>query len=328
MFNAAQSSVLAVIVAVMCGDLARAEQIRLSSGEVLRVEILQLTEQAIRFRHPVLGELTVQRAAVEIIPDEAEPPAAPMEEDANAKPPAAEVKAHEAAPQETGPKEAAKSVDGDWKFKLTLGASHTSGNTDNANLTTKFLATRETAEIRTLFDASYYIAQSSAVRTDNKFSGGVRNEWLNPGTKWLYFADARYDFDEFQSWEHRASAHAGVGYKLREPPPWRLNLLAGAGAIKEFGSTNDSVRPEGMFGIEGEWTIAERQKLTFDSTIFLDLGDLGEFRWVNNAAWSLLIDEESRISLTAGLAHEYQSKVDPMRKHNDLRLFAGIDWEF
>ena len=34
------------------------------------------------------------------------------------------------------------------------------------------------------------------------------------------------------------------------------------------------------------------------------------------------------MNLTAGLAHEYQSQVDPGRKRNDLRVYAGISMEF
>ena len=56
--------------------------------------------------------------------------------------------------------------------------------------------------------------------------------------------------------------------------------------------------------------------------------ELGEYRWVNYAAWSMLVDEKTNLSLTAGVAHEFQSRVDEGRKHNDLRVFAGVDWAF
>ena len=107
-----------------------------------------------------------------------------------------------------------------------------------------------------------------------------------------------------------------------------MNLLGGIGAVKEFGSDNDDVRPEALIGTEGEWQIAEKQSLKFDSTFFPDLSEIGEYRIVNNVAWAVLIDEKNKLSLTAGLAHEYQSQIDPGRQHNDLRLFAGVDWAF
>ena len=34
------------------------------------------------------------------------------------------------------------------------------------------------------------------------------------------------------------------------------------------------------------------------------------------------------MSLTLGLEHEYQSQIDPGRDHNDLRLIAGLQFDF
>lgn len=312
---------------LLCHAACHAEVIRLSTGEVLTVEVLESNDEIIRVRHAVLGELTLPRDSVSIVavledaPAEAPPAdAPPADADAAPAPPqpadAVEAPVAPAPP----PKE--------WKFKLTFAGGASTGNSENINVVSIFTATRETEQLRTVFDAGYFYAESGDTRSENRFTAGARNDWLNPGSRWFYFGQARYDYDEFQSWDQRVAAHAGVGYKLVEPPDWRINLLAGLGAIKEFGSENDDVRPEGLLGVEGEWTISEKQSLKFDSTLFPDLSEIGEFRWVNNIAWSALIDEKTQLSLTAGLAHEYQSEVDPGRDKNDLRVFAGINLEF
>lgn len=304
----------------ICAANTSADLVRLSTGEVLNVTILETTADTMRIQHPLLGELTLPLVSVEVLPAEsvstetAPPPLPP--------PPAAEpAPAADAAPP---PAETPK----EWKFKFTLAGGASTGNTENANLVTKFDAVRETEQIKTMFDLGFFYAESDNVTSETKFTAGARNDWLNPDSKWFYFADARYDFDDFQSWNHRVSGHVGIGYKLIEPPKWRINLLAGIGAIREWGSDNDDIRPEALLGVEGEWQIAEKHSLKFDSTIYPDLKDTGEFRWVNNVGWACILDEKTNLSLTAGLAHEYQSTVDPGRKRNDLRVFAGLAMEF
>ena len=53
------------------------DQIRLATGEVLTVKILETTESTIKFVHPVLGEMTLARANVEVLPPPPAPPAPP-----------------------------------------------------------------------------------------------------------------------------------------------------------------------------------------------------------------------------------------------------------
>ena len=314
----------AILLAWMCfNGQSAADTIRLSTGETLTVEILETTGESIRFRHAVLGEVTLPRGAVEIVPASelapAEPQATAPVTDQTPPPPAEGVPPAAEAPPEP-PKE--------WTFKFTLAGAAATGNSESANLATIFTATRETPEIRTVLDSGFFYASSDSVTSSTRFTAGARNDWLNPESKWFYFADARYDFDDYQSWDHRATGHVGIGYRLITPPPLILNARAGIGLIKEWGSENDDIRPEGLLGLDGEWAISEKQSLKFDSTVFPDLSDVGEFRWVNNVGWSLLVDEKNKLSLTAGLQHEYQSQVDLDRKKNDLRVFAGVDWEF
>lgn len=319
---------------------AHAEAIRLASGEVLHVEVLRVTEDAMHFIHPVLGEMTLSREQAVVLDwdDSADTNSAASHVSiahsnaAELRGPAAPEPAPAPVPQQaTGASAAPPPVDEDespWKFKIVIGAGLATGNSENANFNGMFTAIRELPETKLAFDTGYFYAESDGDRSENRFTAGVRHDWLNPGKKVLYFADMRYDYDEFQSWDSRITGHVGLGYKLIEPPKLKLDVLAGLGAVKEFGSENDDIRPEGLLGIEGKWDISEKQSLTFSSTLFPDLSDFGDFRWVNNAAWEAILDESLNLSLTAGVQHEYQSRVDPGRDRNDLRLFAGLQVDF
>lgn len=326
-----------VIVTAIAGVVApawSATQIQLSSGEVLTVELLPSEADMVRFVHPVLGELALPAANVTILPP---PPAAP--EVSSAAPTASEA----SAAASTTPAEAAAAPASDssaatppetaaeekaWRFKFLLGGAITDGNSESANLTTTFTAIREVPTMKTALDTGYFFSSSDGQESENRFTAGLRNDWLNPGSKWFYFADARFDNDEFQSWNQRVNGHIGIGYKLIEPPKFKLNLLAGIGAVKEWGSENEDVRPEALFGVEGAYEFADKHTLTFSSTVFPDLNELGEYRWVNAAGWSFLLDAESQLSLNAGVEHEYQSQVDPGRENNDIRATIGVALEF
>ncbi|MEZ6209625.1 MAG: DUF481 domain-containing protein [Phycisphaerales bacterium] len=285
--------------------------IRLSTGEVMQVDVIEANAETIKFVHPVLGEMTVARSAVEILDAEAGDAVAAMERAAEEPEPPAE--------------EAPKSP---WKTKITAGGALTDGNSETASIHAGVVVTRETERMATKFDAAYFYAENGGERSENRFTAGVQNDWLNPGSKWFYFARARFDSDEFQSWDTRVSAHGGIGYRLFEDDPFKLNLRAGAGATKEFGSDNDEIRPEALLGLDGSWKISEKSSLVFDSTIYPDLKNTGEYRTLSNAGYSILLDEKTNLSLTAGLQHEYQSEVDSGREHSDVRLFAGLALEF
>lgn len=287
--------------------------IRLSTGEVIAVDVVGADAESIRFVHPVLGEVTVLRSEVEVLDESA----------------SREVAAMAAAPRE-GDEEPVTGEEkkSPWTTKITAGGALSDGNTESANLHASVLVTRETERMVTKFDAAYFYAETDGDESENRFTTGIQNDWLQPGSKWFYFARARFDADEFQSWDTRLSGHGGIGYRLFEDEPLKLNLRAGAGATKEWGSDDEELRPELLFGFDGSWKVTENSEIVFDSTIYPDLDNTGEFRTLSNVGYTVMLDERLNLGLTAGLQHEYQSDVDPGREKSDVRLFAGLSMEF
>lgn len=209
-----------------------------------------------------------------------------------------------------------------------LAAANAEGNTNSASVSTLFTATRETQHLRTVLDGSYFFSRSEGETSENRASAGFRHDWLNPGSKVFSFINGRFDYDEFQSWRYRAQGHVGLGYHLITPPKLRLDVLGGVGAVKQWMSIDDDLRPEALIGIDGEYAIAAKHTIRFTSTFFPDLIDIDIYRWVNTAAWSWTIDAKNNLALTAGFQQEYQSQVDPGADHNDLRIYAGLQLDF
>lgn len=304
------SSTAAVLIA--SSSAMAADQIRLANDDVLTGQVLDVTDTTIRFSHDLFGELELDSSKVEILFEDDVPPGRSSEDVAMA--------AMQDGEETVEEKE--------WSFKFVAAAAYATGNSETKNLSAIFTALRETDEMRTAFDAAYFYAESDGEKSDDKFTAGVVNDWLLPDSKWFIFADARFDYDSFQSWDYRFTAHVGAGYQFIDEDDFSLRGRAGIGVIREWESQNEDWRPEGLLGVEGEWKITERQTLRFDSTVYPDLDDTGEFRAVSNAAWSLQMDEELNLSLTVGARHEYQSQVDPGDDKNDLRVYAGVQFDF
>jgi putative salt-induced outer membrane protein YdiY len=215
-----------------------------------------------------------------------------------------------------------------WSFAVNAGGSASFGNTDEQDAFVIFTGDREVDDEKTSFRAAYYYGASDGDRTDNEFEAALRQDWYIDGSKWEYFAQAKYEYDEFQSWEHRLSGYVGVGYQFEKREDFELLGRIGVGGAQEFNSPDDEFRWEALLGAELRWDVTERTELTASTEIFPSLSDPGEFRTLSRAGLTTLLDEELNMSLTLGFEHEYQSEnEDPIDK-NDFRILAGLQFQF
>ncbi len=216
-----------------------------------------------------------------------------------------------------------------WDFRFRLGAGASTGNSESVNINIAFTAKRETDETKLALDARYYYASAEGEEAANEFTAGGRHDWLIPESPWFFFADARYDYDEFQSWDQRVQSHVGIGYYFVDTDELKFSVLAGIGAVVEIGSERDpDLFPEALVGADLEWNFTAAQSITASTRFYPDLDDTGEFRNVNALAWEAKIDEADGLSVTVVLEHEHQSNTDPGVKNNDLKVFAGIIFDF
>ncbi len=328
-----QLSRLSVVVAGCCmvaisGSAAFAEEILLSTGENLNAPIIARSTESITIEHSIFGELVIPFAeiasidgvpvsdALDALPDQEITPPTPK----------AQPSVVESLPEP------------EWDSKLELGFTGNSGNTETANFRIAFTTVRETETNIFTYDAWYQLSSSDGDRTENRFSTGVLSEWPQPGGKYSYFAAARFDNAEFQSWDQRLTANGGVKYYFIDRKEldaagelisaYSLAGRAGAGIRKEWGSNDEDLVPEGLLGLDVDWTISPDQNLQFSTTYYPDLSMLGEFRWVNTFDWVIAINQMDGVSLKFGLLHEYQSEVDPGVKKNDLSVHASLVVDF
>jgi len=310
----------AVVLAVFgTGSCAAQDEVILKNGDRVTGVVVEKTDTRIALDHPTFGrlEIPVEEVLRLTVADEVvigePPPPAPAEE-----------------PQtEPVPEVVPPPADTDeWKFHLDLSGTGSFGNTDTQAFRIAVTGLRENAKERTALDAAYYYGATSGLRSTNKVTAGVLQDWFVTDSRWSYFASGRYDYDQFQSWEHRLGAHGGVGYQIIDKETFDMIVRGGAGATKEWKSEDNALSPEALLGTNVTWQIDERQSFVFSTTLYPNLGDLGEFRWITDAKWAMLLADKSNLNLSAGLRNEYQSQVDPGIEHNDLYIFAGLTLDF
>ncbi len=280
------------------------DRIELRSGDTVTGEIVERSDEHIVIEHEVFGRLTIPMDEIVSLPEDDEAPV----EDAVDEP-------------------MLEDKPSPWKSQIEIGLSGAQGNTDTLSFRAGFLTVKETADYRWRIDASYNYGETDGNTNKNQATAGVLRDWLFPESPILYFAQGRYDYDDFRDWRHRLSGHGGIGYEIIDTETFELIGRVGAGAAKEW-QRSQSIRPEGLLGLEFAWTISDRQSLTGYTTLYPDLGDFFEFRVVSGIKWTMQIDAARGLALNAGIDNEYESQTDPGIKNNDLRFYAGLTFQF
>lgn len=297
-------------------------QIRLASGETLTVTILERTSEHVRVSHPVLGELTLPIAAVEVLapPPDAAPPEPPAPESAPAAAPP--------APEPPSEEHTLSFFQG-WTGSFEGGISGAEGNTRTTSLRFGMSAERivELMETRAGFVIAY--SEDRGRATQNRGEFNLRNDWLFKDSPWGFFAQGRIEYDQFKDWDARVSVFAGPSYAFIRNDRTLLRGRVGAGVTANIGPTDeDHWVPEGMLGIDFKHAITDRQSIFANGELLPNLSDFFEYRANLNAGYEVLLDTETNLFLKLGIANRYNSNPGSDVKKNDFEYFMTLGWKF
>lgn len=316
----------AVIMAFSMSIAALGVEIKLVDGAVLIGDIESVKDGVVTLHTVHLGAIQIPQHAIVTI--DGQPPQNLQETDeVQADELAANIEDEEkAANAESSAAPTEPEKEKNWKLSIDLGLANVTGNTDEQVLNFALLYDRETHLNRFIADTSYYLKLSDSDVSDNKFTAGLRYDWLNPDSRWFAFAQGRFDYDQFESWEQRIAGHAGPGYRIIKKEKLKWDARAGLGVRREFGSSNDDLRFEGLLATSVRWNATDRISLNFQSELYPVLTELEDFR--TRTTLNIRYRLEEMLSLAFGLLHEYQSIVDPGSEKNDLRLTLSLGLDF
>lgn len=232
-------------------------------------------------------------------------------------------------PPEPPPPEAApKTWLQGWDGGVELGLTGSEGNASRLSFRTGVNGQRVTERFDTRLLANYVYAAEDGDKTDHRFRGEARNDWLFNDSKWRVFAQAAVDVDEFKDWEWRLQVFAGVGYEFIKTEKTELIGRVGVGISREFGGDEKDIIPEALLGLDFMRQITERQKFTFTGELYPSLSDGGEFRALVRAAYEILVDPEVNMTLKLGVEDRYDSDPGAGTRENDLDYFIMLVWSF
>lgn len=238
-----------------------------------------------------------------------------------------------AQPADADPEQAAEATQSlawneGWDYTFSAGITGASGNNENFAGRVTLGGERLTEAMETRVNASYLYATSDGQRSASRGELGINNDWLLEGP-WRYFAQAKYEYDEFQAYQHRLSGALGVGYEFINNDKTTLIGRAGVGGSYEFGKNADEkFIPEGLLGLDWTHQLSANTKLAASTTYYPSFDDLGEFRWNNSAGIEVLLDAETGMTMNAGIEHRHDSTPGMNIKPNDVNYYMGVGWKF
>jgi len=287
----------------------------LTSGETMKVTVLERGRDSVRVQHPALGELTVPVHAI------SELNGAPY------IPPPLDSMDDEAEEEDDADDDGAASSPV-WSSSLELGLNGSEGNSENLSGRVAFTAER-LVEGETRFDflTRYKIETDAGDRTTNEWYTRALQEWYLPDhERWSIFVQGDAEYDEFQDWDVRVSGTAGLGYIFIDEDDTKLRGRVGFGAAYEFGAQDEELVPEALLGYDFEHDLNERSRLTSTGNLYPSLSNGGEFRSYWDAAYEIDMTDEGDWVLRLGLDHQYDSDSDA--REWDLSYFATVVMTF
>jgi putative salt-induced outer membrane protein YdiY len=216
-----------------------------------------------------------------------------------------------------------------WSGSAELGLNGSSGNTDTLNIRGALKAGWKKGLWDVKAAMTYTRSESDNETTENRFVAEARGDRLfSKDSKWRFFGQGEYVYDDFKDWQHRIALGAGVGYAFIQNDKTFLLGRAGLGTYREMGGTDEDWHFEAILGADFSHKFTDRQKISGMVEIYPSLDDGGEFRTKERLEYEVLVDPEVKMSFKAGIEHEHDSDPGPGTDEDDVRYYALLVWSF
>tara|TARA_B100000678_G_scaffold29903_1_gene22227 strand:- start:1259 stop:2206 length:948 start_codon:yes stop_codon:yes gene_type:complete len=159
-----------------------------------------------------------------------------------------------------------------WSGEGELGAFQSSGNTESVGVAAALRLAREgidwTHSIR--LRADYQRQNGSTSR--EQFAASYEPRWQFDENIFAYGL-AQYERDRIQGFSSRYSVSGGFGYRVIDNPKLKLSLKAGpAYRVTDFTDGTSADRLAGLVGLDFDWQMLDRLKLTQDVEALAETG--------------------------------------------------------
>jgi putative salt-induced outer membrane protein len=220
-----------------------------------------------------------------------------------------------------------------WKGTGEFGAFRATGNTSNTGVSLGITLDRQGIDWRHRFTGRDDYQRANGVTTREQFLARYEPN-VNVSDRFYVYALAQYERDQFQGFLARYAISGGMGYQALKKDDIQLSLKAGpAYRVTEFADGRSESRIAGLIGIDFDWNITDRLKLTQDTNAVAETG---------GSAIAIIDSRNTSIDLTTGLeaaiartlkarfsyAVEYDSNPPPGAVQTDTLSRVTLIYDF
>ena len=160
-----------------------------------------------------------------------------------------------------------------WTGEGEVGASTSSGNTNETSINLGFKAARDTATWRNTFTAAADYKTSAGTTTVERFLARHESQYKFDGR--LYGVSLlQWERDEFAGFDRRFSESAGLGYSLKQTRKWNWDVTAGP-AFRQTSRVDQTYESdiEARLSSHIAWFLTPGTTVTQDTNLFLGPGN-------------------------------------------------------
>jgi putative salt-induced outer membrane protein len=247
-----------------------------------------------------------------------------------------EARLTEAKAAEAAAKEAAIRTAGlfeNWSGKGEFGAFRATGNSSNTGITTGLMVDRQGIDWRHRLTARVDYQRANGVTTREQFLARYEPN-VNVSDDFYVYALAQYERDRFQGFSGRYAVSGGIGYQALKADDIQLSVKAGpAYRVTEFVDGRSENRIAGLIGVDFDWSITDRLKLTQDTSAVAETGGSAvAIIDSRNTTLDLItgLDATINSNLTARFAYavEYDSNPPPGAVQTDTLSRVTLIYDF
>lgn len=220
-----------------------------------------------------------------------------------------------------------------WSGKGEFGAFRATGNTSNTGITTGLTINRQGIAWRHRLTGRVDYQRANGVTTREQFLARYEPN-INVSDNFYVYALAQYERDRFQGFSGRYAVSGGMGYQALKGSDIELSVKAGpAYRVTQFVDGRSESRIAGLIGLDFDWSITDRLKLTQDTNAVAETGGSAvAIIDSRNTTLDLITGLNAQInsSLTARFSYavEYDSNPPPGAVQTDTLSRVTLVYDF
>lgn len=198
-----------------------------------------------------------------------------------------------------------------WTGKVQLGASRSTGNTDNLALSLALDLDRKGIDWEHQFKATADFQRSNGVTTGERYFASYEPRY-NLGKRAFVYGVAQFERNPFQGFDARYAVSGGVGYRVFDGKDLHLSVKGGpAWRNTEFTGGGSESSLAALAGLDFDWAITDRLKLTQDANMLANTGGAATVIVdANNTTLNLVTGLEAKVSKRLSTRFSYTVDYD------------------